>query len=159
MKTFVASDLSRDRKQVLASARQEGGALIRDTDGTVLAMVDASRMAAMRRLNEIATSFASLAASLDRPSASASSLGLFSWAAHWNPRRRTQLVRDVADALALSVSLNNAEPIEALLRQATEARAPKERFDGSAMWKALDEADRERLRTGQGLSRRTRASA
>lgn len=158
MHVFVASDLAHKRRDVLDAARSESGALIRDTDGTVLAIVDAGRLGALHRLSEITGGFAALAASLDQQSVSSASLGVFSWAAHWSAVRRANLVHDVADALSVAVSLQDPGAVDELIRQARETPVPASTLDGLEMWKALDEEDRERLRTGRGLPRRARAA-
>lgn len=157
METFTASDLSRRRKDVLAASRHDG-ALVRDTEGTVHAMVPFERLAVSERLNELASTLAALVGSLDVDDTRASSLGEAGWAAPWPKERRRQLAEDLGEALALSMSTKDPRPAEALLT-AMRPRPPHSsgRFDVAATWTGLSSEDQLFL-TSPGRRRRRQAS-
>lgn len=144
MRTFTASDLSRRRKAVLAASSAEG-ALVRNTTGETLAFVRFERLAAAERIGELASVLTALIGSLEMEDVNSSMLGEVAWAASWSRERRRQLVADLAEALALSISLNDPVPAEALLEGSKPKPASDDRFDAAAVWAALTEEDREFL--------------
>jgi hypothetical protein len=142
---FTTSDLARRRKDVLAAART-GTAMIRDTDGFVLAILPADRLAVTDRLADLNGTLRCLVATLNDPSPAPAALGEAAWASTWAPSRRQQLAADLAEALALAESLGDPGPAAGLL----EASRPQPRagkpFDATAAFKSLSEEGQAVLR-------------
>lgn len=145
MKTFTASDLSRKRKDVLEAGRREG-ALVRGSEGDVLAVIPFERLATAERLNELGATLSALIASLATEEPAAATLGEAGWAASWPRDRRQQLVEDFGEALALATSLKDPRPAEALLEASKPRPAPGDRFDTAATWARLPDTDKAFLR-------------
>lgn len=128
---------------------------MRDTEGTVHAMVPLVRLAAAERLNELASTLAALVASLDVDEPLAASLAEASWAASWPRERRQKLAEDLGEALALASSMKDPRPAEALLEAMRPDGPTAGRFDAVATWSRLSEDDRRFLGAS---SRRTRGA-
>lgn len=144
-KAFTTSDLSRKRKDVMAAARN-GTALVRDTDGTVIAMRSSEHVAVQDRLSDLNRVLRAVVASLRDAQPSAALLGDIAWLADWPVANREQFVLDFADAISLSESIGSTEPADAFLA-ASRPQAPTQGlFDATEAFKSLSEADRAVLR-------------
>jgi hypothetical protein len=143
---FLASDLSRRRREVIAAARA-GGAVIRDTDGTLLVMSLAEHVAAAAAIAELHGVLRALVATADVEQPDPSALGAAAWAADWPRDRRRTLMVDLNEALARAESLGDPAPAVGLLEASKpplQTNTPM--FDAASAFDTLSDDDRARLR-------------
>lgn len=144
-KAFTTSDLSRKRKAVLAAARK-GTALIRDADGTVIAMRTSEQVAVQDRLSELNRTLRVVVASLDDPQPSAAVLGDVAWLADWPVPNRARFVRDFAETISLAESIGSTEPADEFLAASRPRARSQGLFDAADAFESLTDADRAVLR-------------
>lgn len=157
MASFTASDLTHARRAVLGAARTREGAVVRDTDGTLLVFATFESVEAVRRLAGLGRATAVLAASLHEDIVPSEALGDLAFAALWSPGRRLQLVEDLVAAMAVGESLGSTAPVDAVL----DAHRPRveplgARFDSAQAWADLKQEDRRRIRSGTDVPERRR---
>lgn len=142
---FTTSDLSRKRKDVMAAARK-GTALVRDTDGTVIAMRSSEHVAVQDRLSDLNRILRAVVASLRDAQAPAALLGDVAWLADWPVANREQFVLDFADTISLSESIGSTEPADAFLAASRPQVATQGLFDATEAFGSLSDEDRAVLR-------------
>lgn len=114
-----ASDLARHRRAIISSA-QKGLAVVRASDGTLLAVTTAQRLQALEFTPRVARLLASAMALLDiEPSIG--ELGELAFAAHWPLARRTDLARDVRQVALHALESRNVAELDAFI----EASRPR----------------------------------
>lgn len=157
MESFTASDLTHARRDVLRAARTREGAVVRDTDGTLLVFASFTNIEVVRRLAVLGRATAVLAASLDEEAVDPQRLHDLAFAALWPPSRRRQLVEDLIETMAIVESVGSIAPVEAVL----EAHRPRleplgDRFDADKAWADLNSKDQRRIRSGKNVPKRQR---
>ena len=145
VKAFTTSDLSRKRKDVMAAARK-GTALVRDTDGTVIAMRPSEHVAVQDRLSDLNRILRAVVASLRDPQPSTALLGDVAWLADWPVANREQFVLDFADTISLSESIGSTEPADAFLAASRPQVPTQGLFDATEAFGSLSDEDRAVLR-------------
>lgn len=147
VETFTASDLSRRRRELLDAAVHDG-AMVRTTGGVLLRIERADRVEGLERLAGLSVLLSGAVAACEGESPSPAALGELAWLTDWGLERRKRFVVDLADTVALSVSIGSTAPTDALLA-ASRPPAPDERFDGPRVWERLDDKERHLLTEGR----------
>lgn len=102
--TYQASDLSRNYRSILNSARQED-TLIRDTDGETLILLSLNRAQRDRTMAGLLSDFTRLLRAQSRSDESGIvNSGRFSFASLLSPDMRMELVDELYDALQIAQS-------------------------------------------------------
>ncbi len=108
-----ASDLARDRRAIIAAAEQ-GTALVRGTNGVLLAVTTAQRVQALEflpRANALLAASVALFEDLPR----LSELGELGFAADWPKEQRATLARDLRDVVLHAVTTRNPREVDAFV--------------------------------------------
>ncbi len=128
------------------AAAREGTALVRDTDGTVIAMRSSEHVAVQDRLSDLNRTLRAVVASLRAAEPSAALLGDVAWLADWPAPNREQFVLDFAETISLSESIGSTEPADAFLSASRPPVPSQGLFDAAEAFKSLTDEDRALLR-------------
>lgn len=113
---FQVSDLAGSRRREFLDAAKQDAASLRDTDGSVLVMLAARRVAALTEASSVAVQlFAADAVLASGEPVAPARLGALAWLAEFDDDDRKEALAEIRDALALTVAHNDPEPLRAAL--------------------------------------------
>ncbi len=114
---FQVSDLAGARRREFLDAAKHGEASPRDTDGAVLVMLTARRVAALTEASAVAVQlFAAEAALASGIKITPAALGSLAWLAEFDVDDRLKALEELRDSLALTVAQADPEPLRETLR-------------------------------------------
>lgn len=143
MTMFQVSDLAGARRREFLDEAKQACASLRDTDGSVLVMLAARRIAALREAAAIATQLFAVEAVLARTDAPTPlELGGLAWLAEFDADDRAEALTEIRNALALTVAAEDPEPLrEALHAWATTASVMRDPMRRAVHTSAPEDAD------------------
>jgi hypothetical protein len=132
MVMFQVSDLAGARRREFLDEAKRSPAALRDTDGSVLVMLDADRLAALEEAGSVVGSLFTAEAVLRRTAnPSPAELGGLAWLAEFDADDREEALAEIRDAIALTLTSENAtvlrETLHAWATTAAVMRDPMRR--------------------------------
>lgn len=113
---FQVSDLAGSRRREFLDEAKTGSASLRDTDGSVLTMVAAERIAALQEAGSAASMVFSVEAALTRSAnPSAVELGGFAWLTEFDAEDRAEALAEIRNAVVIAVSTHDATTLRETL--------------------------------------------
>lgn len=112
---FQVSDLAGARRREFLDAAKHDEAALRDTDGSVLVMLTARRVAALTEASSIAVQLFAAEAVLASGDVTPARLGVLAWLAEFDEEDRGEALSELRDALALAVTHHDPEPLREVL--------------------------------------------
>lgn len=112
---FQVSDLAGARRREFLDEAKRGEAALRDTDGSVLVMLAARRMAALTEASTVAVQLFAAEAALASGRAVPASLGELAWLAEFDEEDRREALTELRDSLALVVAHSDPGPLRETL--------------------------------------------
>jgi len=100
---FQSSDLQKHRRMVLDAARTEDGAVVRDSDGTILLIVRKELHDELEDAVRMFQAYIVASAAIDRRARRAAEFGPFAWLVHLDEDDQRECLTELRDALALHV--------------------------------------------------------
>ncbi|MFC3964231.1 hypothetical protein [Nocardia jiangsuensis] len=116
MTMFQVSDLAGARRREFLDEAKQDSASLRDTDGSVLVMLAARRVAALREAASVATLLFAVEAVLartDKPTPV--ELGGLAWLAEFDTDDRAEALSEIRNAVALTVASEDPAPLREVL--------------------------------------------
>lgn len=140
---FQVSDLAGARRREFLDAAKHDGASLRDTDGSVLVMLAARRVAALSEASSAAVQlFAAEAALTSSEPVTPASLGALAWLAEFDDDDRREALAEIRDAVALAVAHADPEPLrETLHAWQTTAAVMRDPLRRAVLTSSPDDAD------------------
>jgi hypothetical protein len=114
---FQVSDLAGARRREFLDEAKRGEASLRDTDGAVLVMVAARRLAALSEASTVAVQMYAAEAALKSPERIVpASLGQLAWLAEFDEDDRLEALAELRDAVSLTLVHQDPAPLRDVLR-------------------------------------------
>jgi hypothetical protein len=128
---FQVSDLAGSRRREFLDEAKAGSASLRDTDGSVLVMVDSSVIRVLRETASTTALVFAAEAAVRGHRTSPSELGGLAWLAEFDEDDQLQALTELKDAIVIAISSGDIAPIQETIHAwATTAkvmRDPKRR--------------------------------
>lgn len=113
---FQVSDLAGSRRREFLDEAKAGSAALRDTDGSVLVMLAARRIAALQEAaSAIALLFVAEAAVARTETPVATDFGGFAWLTEFDPDDRAEALAEIRNAIVTTLSSEDATPLRETL--------------------------------------------
>ncbi|MEU4813483.1 hypothetical protein AB0H20_30155 [Nocardia fluminea] len=116
MVMFQVSDLAGARRREFLDEAKRSSASLRDTDGSVLIMLAAQRIAALHEAVAVTTQLFTAEAVLSRTSSPTPvELGGLAWLAEFDPDDRAEALAEIRNAVVLTVASEDPTPLREAL--------------------------------------------
>ena len=113
---YQVSDLAGARRREFLDEAKQSSASLRDTDGSVLVMLAAQRIAALTEAAAVTTQLFTAEAVLARTGTPTPvELGGLAWLSEFDPDDRTEALNEVRNALVLTVTSEDPTPLRETL--------------------------------------------
>ncbi|WP_328390299.1 hypothetical protein [Nocardia sp. NBC_00416] len=143
MTMFQVSDLAGARRREFLDEAKRSSASLRDTDGSVLIMFEAQRIAALREAAATITQLFSAEAVLARTDAPTPvELGGLAWLSEFDPDDRAEALAEIRNAVVLTVTSEDPHPLREVLHAwATTASVMRDPMRRAVHIAPADESD------------------
>ncbi len=140
---FKVSDLAGSRRREFLDEAKAGSASLRDTDGSVLTMIAAEKIAALQEAGSAASMVFSAEAALARTKTpSAVELGGFAWLTEFDEEDRAEALAEIRNAVVVTVSTHDATMLrETLHGWITTAKVLHDPLRRAVLTGPLEESD------------------
>ena len=140
---FQVSDLAGARRREFLDEAKRSSASLRDTDGSVLVMFEAQRIAALREAAATITQLFSAEAVLARTdNPTAVELGGLAWLSEFDPDDRSEALAEIRNAVVPIVTSEDPNPVHEVLHAwATTASVMRDPLRRAVHTSGTDEAD------------------
>jgi len=116
MVMFQVSDLAGARRREFLDEAKAGSASLRDTDGSVLVMLEARRITAMQEASSATALLFAAEAALARTATPTSvELGGLAWLAEFDADDQADALAEIREAIVLVISTMDPEPLREVL--------------------------------------------
>lgn len=143
MTMFQVSDLAGARRREFLDEAKQSSASLRDTDGSVLVMLEAQRIAALREATAMITQLFAAEAVLARTDTPAPvELGGLAWLSEFDSDDRVEALTEIRNAVVLTVASEDPEPLREVLHAwATTAAVMRDPVRRAVHTGVADESD------------------
>lgn len=140
---FQVSDLAGARRREFLDEAKSSSASLRDTDGAVLVMLEAQRIAALREATATITQLFAAEAVLARiPNPTPVDLGGLAWLSEFDAEDRAEALTEIRNAVVLTVTSEDPDPLREVLHAwATTAAVMRDPMRRAALTGTMDESE------------------